>query len=119
MNERDVQAALEVLLHSDVWICDDGEPLDYLPERATRLADFIYQAAAAVVDLADDELDRQAKMRATGYEGQLIRAIRRAEAAEAKVARVEALHKVDEFGLCIECRQGFPCDTVEALDDPA
>jgi hypothetical protein len=53
------------------------------------LADFIYQAAAAVVDLADDELDRQAKMRATGYEGQLIRAIRRAEAAEAKAARVE------------------------------
>jgi hypothetical protein len=39
-----------------MWIGDDGKPLDYLPERATHITQFVYQTAEAVMAVADAEL---------------------------------------------------------------
>lgn len=53
--EKFAQAIYDVGVDHPMWIGDDGKPLDYLPARETRLADFVYQAAAAVVAVADAE----------------------------------------------------------------
>jgi hypothetical protein len=163
--DRYADAIHDIASDHAMWIGDDGKPLDYLPERATRISEFVYEAADAVMAVADAE---QAELRAALHR---VRALAdafaddglsrhggniawhieeaianetgdfpdaahqriasqraRAEAAEAKVERVEALHRKcgthTGYG-CDECNTPsgdpapWPCETRAALDDLA
>jgi hypothetical protein len=43
----------ELLVSHDMWIGDDGEALDYLPEREARIADFMHRVDHALAALAE------------------------------------------------------------------
>ena len=74
MSEHEVEAAVwdvlaETISDHAMWIGDDGEPLDYLPEREARLSEFVHEAADALAPLIA-ERERVAAERAwsEGYE---------------------------------------------------
>ena len=47
-----IKAALvEAIVDDPMWIGDDGQPLDYLPEREARIADFVHRAAEVIAAL--------------------------------------------------------------------
>lgn len=37
-----IDAIYDLLVDHPMWINDDGDPLDYLPERESRIADFMH-----------------------------------------------------------------------------
>lgn len=43
------QAIYNVAVDHGMWIGDDGEPLDYLPEREARIGEFVREATRAVL----------------------------------------------------------------------
>lgn len=48
--ERLADELLDLIADDPMWIGDDGRPLDYLPQREARIADFVERAADAVLD---------------------------------------------------------------------
>lgn len=46
--ERIEDVIYDVAVDHAMWIGDDGQPLNYLPEREARIGDFIKQAADAI-----------------------------------------------------------------------
>jgi hypothetical protein len=47
------QAVLAVAVDHPMWIGEDGQPLDYLPEREARIGDFVHEVAEALAPLVD------------------------------------------------------------------
>ena len=45
------QAIYDVVVDHPMWIDDDGNPLDYLPEREIRIGDFIGKVTDSLVAL--------------------------------------------------------------------
>lgn len=120
--QRYADAVYDIAVDHPMWIDADSQPLDYNPRREEMLIEFIDEAQAAVIALADAE---QAELRAdlayaqadarhwhsgwgradaelrdaraalVNMDRLVTEANAAAESAEAKVARVEALMPPD------------------------
>jgi hypothetical protein len=99
--QRYADAVYDAAVDHPMWISDDSKPLDYNPRREELLAEFIDEAQAAVIALADVE---QAELRAenerltralddawTGWQHDTNELTARAEKAEAKVAQPDSV----------------------------
>lgn len=48
--EKAAQIVGDMITDHRMWIGDDGQPLDYLPEREARITGFCYEVAARLSD---------------------------------------------------------------------
>ena len=98
----DIADVLADLIADDpMWIGDDGQPLDYLPEREARIADFVAAADAALAPVLDA-------------------AVREARAAELREAVVglRAASRPFETGLGIDFASAWLRDRADRITEP-
>lgn len=50
------QTVLAVAVDHPMWIGDDGQPLDYLPEREARIGDFVHEVAQVLAPLVEQAI---------------------------------------------------------------